>query len=145
MTCRLLIVDDDSAVLRSLKSVFETRSFQVSTASSAAEALRVLGEGCFDLVVTDMRMEKQTSGYDVIRAARQQAPRPMVVVLSAFPIPSSEWRAGGADAMFMKGGGVFRMLDDIEQLITNRSRQEGKHPSEAVSSAEKDHTGKSAG
>ncbi len=142
MNRRLLLVDDDVAVLRSLKSVFETRDFQVSTATSTPEAVRALELGDFDVVVTDMRMEKHTSGYDIIRAARQQAQRPTLVVLSGFPIPASEWRAGGADAMFMKGAGVFRMLDDIDRLMGERDRQ-GKVPSGTNPPDQNNHSSKS--
>ncbi len=142
MIRKLLLVDDDTAVLRSMKSVFETRDFSVTTASSTVEALRALEVSHFDVVVTDMRMERHTSGYEVIRAARRQAQRPTVVILSGFPIPSSEWRAGGADAMYMKGSGLFRMLDDLERVVNERERQ-GKLPSHLATEA--NHASKNAG
>lgn len=112
-----LLVDDDSMVLKTLKSVFMTRHFEVSTAVSASEALKLLQQLSFDLVVTDMRMENETSGFEVVREAKSAANRPVVVILSAYPIPATEWRKAGADAMFMKGGGIFRILDDIEKLL----------------------------
>ncbi len=144
MNRKLLLVDDDLAVLRSLKTVFETRDFDVSTASSGAEAVRALETRSFDVVVTDMRMERHTSGYDVIRAARRQVQRPTLIVLSGFPIPSNEWRAGGADAMYMKGGGLYRMLEDIEKLINDRDRL-GKLPAGTKPAEEADRTTKSVG
>jgi len=117
MPFHTLIVDDDDAVLKTLKSVFETRDFEVSTAVSAADAVSLLARLPFDLVVTDMRMETETAGFEVVRRAKSVITQPVVVILSAYPIPSSEWRAAGADAMFMKGGGIFRILDDIERLL----------------------------
>jgi CheY-like chemotaxis protein len=112
-----LLVDDDAAVLKTLKAVFETRDFDVSTAVSAGEAVSTLARLCFDLVVTDMRMETDVSGFEVVRHAKLTTNRPVVVILSAYPIPVTEWRNAGADAMFMKGGGIFRILDDIERLL----------------------------
>lgn len=112
-----LLVDDDAAVLKTLKAVFETREFDVSTAVSAGEAVSTLARLSFDLVVTDMRMETDSSGYEVVRHAKSTANRPVVIILSAYPIPVTEWRKAGADAMFMKGGGIFRILDDIERLL----------------------------
>ena len=112
-----LLVDDDSTVLKTLKSIFETRDFLVSTAISAAEAATALGEQSFDLVVTDMRMETETAGFEVVRCAKSKGHKPVVIILSAYPIPASDWRNAGADAMFMKGGGIFRVLDDIEGLL----------------------------
>jgi hypothetical protein len=46
----------------------------------------------------------------------------VIIVLSAYPIPASEWRKAGADAAYMKGGGIFRILDDIERLLIRRSK-----------------------
>ena len=122
MPITTLLVDDDSTVLRTLKGVFETRDFHVSTAISAGEAVKTLGEYSFDLVVTDMRMETETSGFEVVRHAKSAGKPPLVIILSAYPIPTSEWRDAGADAMFMKGGGIFRILDDIERLVRTQSK-----------------------
>jgi CheY-like chemotaxis protein len=117
-----LLVDDDSAILTTLKSVFETRGFEVCTAGSASEAIGMLQGRSFDLVVTDMRMESSTSGFEVVRHAKSAALPPMVIILSAFPIPADEWRSAGADAMFMKGGGIFRILDNIERLLQKQAK-----------------------
>jgi DNA-binding response OmpR family regulator len=117
MAYTALLVDDDNMVLKTLQGVFKTRNFEVSTAVSASEAQKLLAQSCFDLVVTDMRMESETSGFEVVREAKLATNHPVVVILSAYPIPATEWREAGADAMFMKGGGIFRILDDIEKLL----------------------------
>jgi DNA-binding response OmpR family regulator len=113
-------VDDDPSVLRSLRDIFGTRDFVVSTASSATEAIALLSRNSFDLVVTDMRMEKSTSGFEVVRAARAQRSKAVVAILSAFPIAGKDWRNAGADAMFSKGGGVFRMINELEKILESR-------------------------
>lgn len=117
MPFNALLVDDDTAVLETLKSIFETRNFSVSTAVSARDAASRMTQFSFDLVVTDMRMEKETSGFEVVRDAKSRGNRPVVIILSAYPIPVKDWREAGADGMFMKGGGIFRILDDIERLL----------------------------
>lgn len=112
-----LLVDDDSAILSTLKLVLETRDMKVVTAVSARDALSKMETHLFDLVVTDMRMESDTSGFDVVRGAKSLSNNPVIVILSAFPIPAAEWRKAGAHAAFMKGGGIYRILDDIERLL----------------------------
>lgn len=121
MPHQLLLVDDDIRVLQSLKLIFETKDFIVQTATSAREAGASLERQPFDIVITDMRMESETAGYDVIRRAKCQARKPTVIILSAYPIPPEEWRRAGADAMFMKGGSAARMLDEIERLALRSS------------------------
>ncbi len=119
-----LLVDDDSTILTTLKSVFETRDFLVSTAISAGDAVTTLGQQSFDLVVTDMRMETETAGFEVVRCAKSKGDKPVVIILSAYPIPATDWRKAGAD---MKGGGIFRILDDIERLLRTHAKLPATH------------------
>lgn len=120
-----LLVDDDAAILSTLKLVLETRDMEVFTAVSARDALGQMATRSFDLVLTDMRMETDNSGFDVVRRAKALSNNPVTIILSAFPIPAADWRKAGADAAFMKGGGIFRILDDIERLLHAHS---GQHP-----------------
>ena len=120
MPTQVLLVEDDAMVLKTLADLFRLRQFAVTTASSGAEGIARLAEQQFDLVVTDMRMETATAGYDVIRAAKVHSGRPLAVILSAYPIPSPEWKQSGADAMFVKASGVARMLDDIAGMLSQR-------------------------
>ncbi len=136
MAIDVLLVDDDAGVLRSLKIMFEAHDFSVCTASSAAEAIRTMAERTFDLIVTDMRMETRSAGYEVIRAAKARPNMPAVAILSAFPIPATEWRKAGADTMFMKGFGISRMLDDLRRLATRRKRSSTGLPNSAGSEEE---------
>ena len=138
MSYSVLLVEDDPVVLRTLKAVFESRNFDVSTALSARDAIPAMSQRLYDLIVTDMRMETDTAGYDVVRCAKSQATKPVVAILSAFPIPSTEWRDAGADAMFLKGGGVMRMLDDVERILSARGVAERKlSPSPAAAEHKK--------
>lgn len=121
---KTLIVDDDPAVLQTLKMLFEARHFDVSAVPSAQDAISALATTAFDIVVTDMRMETDTSGFDVLRTAKNQTNKPVVVILSAHPIPASDWRRAGADAMFIKGGGASRILDEIELMLGAQSSQQ---------------------
>lgn len=128
MKYRVLLVDDHAQVLRTLQQVFQARQYAVLTASSAAEAVEQMARNEFDLIVTDMRMETPTAGFDVVRSAKTQPYKPVVVILSAFPIPTNEWRNSGADALFVKGGGIFRIIDDIEKLLRGRSMRPDNQP-----------------
>jgi DNA-binding NtrC family response regulator len=72
MKRRILLVDDELAILLTLKAVLELNGFEVQTAASVQEAKQKLQGAEFEMVITDMRMESETSGFDVIHAARQQ-------------------------------------------------------------------------
>jgi DNA-binding NtrC family response regulator len=123
---RILFVDDESAILRLFGLVLESAGYEVTTALSAAEAKRKLSEQNFNLVITDVRMESPTAGFEVLRAARRISPTLPVALLTAFPIPTSDWKQAGADAFFVKGADVTRpMLEWISaSLAAEKARAE---------------------
>jgi CheY-like chemotaxis protein len=121
---RILIADDEAAILTMLKIVMESASFQVETAHSAAQAVDCLKREQFDVVLTDMRMETPTAGYDVIRAARQLQPRPVIAILTAFPIASADWKRSGADTLLVKGSEVLRLPETLLSLRKAQTARE---------------------
>jgi len=64
MKRRILLVDDELAILLTLRAILEMNGFEVETAASAHEAEGKLANGDFHMVITDMRMETETAGYD---------------------------------------------------------------------------------
>ena len=89
---KALLVDDDEAVRGMLALFLEKDGFSVVTASSAATGAAMLAKEKIDVVITDLRMESPLAGFEVVRAARQVVPRPVIVVLTAFPVPTSDWK-----------------------------------------------------
>ncbi len=81
----ILIVDDEVNVARTLKMVFEHEGYEATTAFSCAEALALLGNShVFDIVMTDLNMEKEDIGLEVAKKAMQLRPRPVVVICTGF-------------------------------------------------------------
>ena len=62
MKRRILLVDDDLAVLLTLKAVLELNGFEVETAASSAEALARMESGVYQMVISDLRMESEELG-----------------------------------------------------------------------------------
>jgi CheY-like chemotaxis protein len=112
-----LLVDDEDAILTLFGRILQRDGFSVTTARSAADACAVLSREAFDLVVTDLRMETPTAGFEVVRAANRVLPRPAVVLLTAFPLPPSQWRQAGADALFIKGEDTMRLSSRLKAVV----------------------------
>jgi DNA-binding NtrC family response regulator len=117
MKRRILLVDDELAILLTLKAILEMHSFEVDTAASAKEAERKLNNAEFDMVITDMRMEHETAGYDVIRAARAVAYNPATAILTAYPALGTDWKARGAQQLLVKPVNTQDLLRQIEALL----------------------------
>lgn len=117
MKRRILLVDDDATVLLTLKAVLELNQFDVQTAGSAADAIKKLATGVYDMVITDARMETDDAGFHVIRAARQQAYNPATALLTAYPPRNVDWQNNGAQSLLVKPIGTQDLLRQIEALL----------------------------
>jgi CheY-like chemotaxis protein len=122
MLRRVLLVDDDPAVLLTLKAVLSLHRFEVETACSVTDACRKLAGGIFELVITDVRMEQESSGLEVVRTARRQAYRPATAVLTAYPPDSDFWRNERVDAILVKPIGTRQLIDQLEKLLPEHPR-----------------------
>jgi len=117
MKRRILVADDELAILLTLKAVLEINGFEVETATSAREAIGKLKTGAYHMVITDMKMEHDQAGYEVIRAAKSSGSNPAVAILTAFPMLGSEWKQQGAQSMLVKPMGTEDLLRQIEALL----------------------------
>lgn len=115
MKRHVLLVDDDVAVLLTLKAVLEISDFVVDTATSARDAQMKLRKGRYDMVITDMRMESDKAGREVILAARTAPYHPAVALLTAFP--DDDWEDMGADKMLVKPMQIPSLIQSIERLL----------------------------
>lgn len=120
MSRRVLVVDDERSITMMLRMILTGEGHEVDTASSAAEAQRILTNGAFDVVITDMRMETPTAGMEVAGFARECKSHPSVVILSAFPMQTNEW-VGFADAYLQKGGSIRDLIEVVDTLMRYRA------------------------
>ena len=117
MKRRILLVDDEVAVLLTLKAVLEISGFEVETATSAREGKSKLKSRTYEMVITDMRMESDEAGREVIVAARTASYHPAVALLTAFPIAGDDWQDMGADKMLVKPMQTRVLIQQIEKLL----------------------------
>ena len=82
MPGRILIVDDEKAILVALRGLFTKEGYEVETASSGEEAVRTLESGRFHVVVTDLSMDGIT-GMQVLERGRTIDPDLAVVMITA--------------------------------------------------------------
>jgi DNA-binding NtrC family response regulator len=80
---RLLVVDDDRAILTLVGTIALAEGFDVSTTVNGEDAMKQLRHRPADLVLLDLRMPGIT-GLDVLRAIREISPRCKVVLMTGF-------------------------------------------------------------
>jgi CheY-like chemotaxis protein len=121
MKRRVLLVDDEVAVLLTLKAVLEINGFDVETAASAREGRMKLRNHEYHMVITDLRMESDQAGAEVIAAARTAPYHPAVALLTAFPLADEDWQEMGADHMLVKPMHTRILLEQIDKLMVSHT------------------------
>ncbi|HEY0306678.1 MAG TPA: response regulator, partial [Acidobacteriaceae bacterium] len=117
MKRRVLLVDDEISILLTLKAVLEISGFDVDTAASAREGKQRIKHREYDMIITDMRMENDDAGVEVIACARTAPYAPAVALLSAFPVAEEDWQGMGADQMLVKPMQTHLLLRQLESLL----------------------------
>lgn len=84
--CNILVVDDEPDVVGAIQRRLEREGYRVTSAATEAEAKALIAEAdpSFDVIVTDMVMESDSSGVEVLRAAFARDLFAEVIVLTAY-------------------------------------------------------------
>lgn len=103
--CRILIIDDELSLLKSLVAFFEDEGFNVQGATSGEDGLKILEREQMDAVIIDMRLPG-IDGNDTIAKAHEMQPSLHFLIHTGstdYQIPHSLHRIGiTKDAIFLK-------------------------------------------
>jgi len=126
---RVLIVDDEPAILRFLRTSLRAQGYEVSEAARAADTLTALKRGGCDLLVLDLGLP-DGSGLDVIRELRSAGSNLPIIVLSSRTDEAGKVAALdlGADDYVTKPFGVDELLARIRAAMRHRLQQQGERP-----------------
>ncbi|MGD9198695.1 MAG: response regulator, partial [Desulfobacterales bacterium] len=113
---KILLVDDDPFILEGIGTDLESQGFNLTEASSGDQALELLSETNFDLVITDLVMEN-VDGLLVLKKAKAINPDTMVIILTGYGNMSSAIEAlrHEADDYLLKPCESAEMLHRIHQ------------------------------
>jgi DNA-binding response OmpR family regulator len=123
MKRRILLVDDEVAVLLTMKAILEISGFEVDTAASASEGKHRIHSHDYHMVITDMRMESDEAGREVVQAARIAPYHPAVALLTAFPVDEADWQELGAHKLLLKPMHTRVLLEQIEHLFETHTHK----------------------
>jgi CheY-like chemotaxis protein len=122
----ILVVDDEENITRTLQMVFEQQGYEVTTAYSSAEAVKILKNGHkLDAVITDLNMESEDIGLEVARAAQRLHPPPVIVICTGFANLKNSLEALKlhVDYLANKPVDLDELTSALRRLITRRQSQ----------------------
>jgi CheY-like chemotaxis protein len=115
---RILLVDDEEAILFAFSRVLRAPSVQLDTAQSAEEAVGMLGCATYGAVVADLRLAgmDDKEGLEVVRHAKAMQPKIYVIVITAYGGTQirSEVFAAGADCYMEKPVSPQKIRDELQ-------------------------------
>jgi len=80
---RVLIIDDEQIALRNLEHIMKKEGYEVTSTQSGTNALKLLEEQQFDLVITDLKMEK-VDGNQILRRSKELSPDTEVIMITGY-------------------------------------------------------------
>jgi two-component system KDP operon response regulator KdpE len=125
---RVLVVDDEAAILRFLKPALEANGYEMGTTGTVAEALKHIAAKAPDIVLLDLGLP-DGDGKDVIRRAREWSDIP-IIVLSAREREAEKIEALdlGADDYVNKPFNVGELMARVRTALRHRMQRKAELP-----------------
>ena len=126
---RVLVVDDEPAIRRFLRTSLSAQGFQIEEAADGEAALEVLLKTPMDVLVLDLGMP-DIDGFEVIRRLRSGGSAIPIIVLSSRTDEKGKVEALdlGADDYVTKPFGIDELLARIRAALRHRLQQQGEKP-----------------
>lgn len=113
-TAKILIVDDEQIALRDLKHVMKKEGYTVMGTQSGPNALKLLDKQYFDIVLTDLKMEK-VDGMQILKKCKELYPDAEVIIMTRYATVQSaieSMKKGAYDYMAKP----FK-LDEVRKVV----------------------------
>ena len=122
---RLLVVDDEITMLKGIQFHYQDNlNYELFTASDKEQAIRLLEENEFDIIVSDLMLPSVDDGLQVIRSAKDQDYQPVVLAMTAFETVENAVACmkNGADDFVSKGFGLDELSLRIENILKRKNK-----------------------
>jgi len=119
---RVLLVDDDAAVLGMMTHLLSGKGFEVVGATSVTDALGCIATQRFDVLITDLHMPNPGDGFTVITAMRHSQPEALTLLVSGYPDIQSAMAAIvlEADEIIVKPFDVGKLAALVHEKMLSR-------------------------
>jgi len=129
---RILIIDDDEAIRRTLSSILEEKGYIIDTAKNAEEAIKKSASTYYNLALIDIKLP-DIEGIDLLNKLQEISPEMIKIILTGYPSLQNAVKAvnRGADGYLIKPVNI----DDLHKMIKKhlkRQEEERRYSEEKV-------------
>lgn len=121
----LLFVDDEESIRLTLPLVLEPHGFKVTVAKSVSEAIRLITQRRFDVLLADLNIDRDGDGFAVVSAMRSAHPDAATFILTGYPAFETALEAirKQVDGYFIKPSDADEIVSAIKARLNNQSLQ----------------------
>src|SRR6266550_4054377 len=121
----LLFVDDEPSIRLTLPPILQERGFQVQVAANVSEALTAIKAHKFDVLLSDINIDRESDGFTVVHAMREANPDCVTVLLTGYPAFETAVRSIRAevDDYFTKPADLDAIISTIDRKLLARGMQ----------------------
>ena len=115
----ILVVDDEDALRNVLSSELQSEGYSVVSAADGDEAITILQQKSFDLVLLDIKMPR-VDGFEVLRFIKERFAKTKVIMLTGFADLKNaiESKKLGAEDFVSKPYDLVDLLTTIERVLS---------------------------
>jgi len=126
---RILIIDDEESIRKSLKLALEREGYLVNTAENGREAIKKSKRRFYNLALVDLRLPDM-DGIELLTKMRETVPKMVKIIITGYPSLENAIEAvnRGADGYIVKPYTMENLLHKIKERL--RKQQEAKKYSE---------------
>jgi DNA-binding NtrC family response regulator len=119
---KILIVDDDRIVLQLLRNILSSQGWALETALTPQRALELTNQEKYDLVITDINLQAEKSGMDLLRHLRDVCP--VILITGAGTLETAvEAAREGAWDIIAKPFDVDGIIEKVRRVLQEKNEQ----------------------
>jgi len=122
---RILIVDDDEAILQNVSRALKIEGYQVDVANTGKKAIELAQRSFYNLALIDIRLPDM-EGTELLTALKKATPKMVRIILTGFPTLSNAIAAVNkeADGYLTKPVKMDELIKTIKEHLVKQSKED---------------------
>lgn len=123
-TAKILIIDDDENIRKSVAAVLEKEGYTVEAVDTANKGIEKTVTGFFNLALIDVHLPDM-EGVDLLPRLRETSPKMRKIIITGYPTLQNAVAAvnKGADCYVMKPFDIEKMLETIKEQLKKQNEE----------------------
>jgi DNA-binding NtrC family response regulator len=115
---RILVVDDDESIRKTMKAILEDEGYLVDLAASGKEAVEKANNATYNLALLDIRLP-DIEGIELLKLMKDSVPRTRKIMVTGYPSMQNAISAlnKNADAYLVKPVDIEKLLDTVKEQL----------------------------